>query len=130
MKTKILLIVFVLSLSVCLNSQSNGDESLRVSNNKYAIENLSAGIHGDNIGVKKGCIYYAGLYKVNQVFNDLVKILCENQDDSVRKLTILAMYRIDAPRTVEVLKDFSKRCDNLKLKSFCLQIQNDFEFAR
>lgn len=129
MKTTVLFLMFVLSLSVCLNSQPNRDESKSVFSNKYAIDNLSAGIHGDNLGVKKGCIYYAGLYKVNQVFEDLAEVLCENEDDSIRKLTIIAMYRIDASRTVEFLKDFSKHCDNLKMKSFCLQVQNDFEFA-
>ncbi|MHC1739045.1 MAG: hypothetical protein AB9882_13650 [Ignavibacteriaceae bacterium] len=129
MKTTILFIMVGLSLSICLNSQPNRDESIRVFSNKYAIDNLSAGIHGDNLGVKKACIYYAGLYKVNQVFDDLAEVLCENQDDAISKLTILAMYRIDASRTVDFLKDFAKHCDNLKMKSFCFQVVKDFEFA-
>jgi len=128
MKTIVLSLVIVVSLSLCLNSQPLcREESLRVFNNKYAIENLSAGVASDNLGLKKESIYFVGLYKVNQVYDNLAKILCEPQNESVLKLTILAMYRIDNYRTVKMLKDFFRHCDNLKIKTLCMQVQNDFD---
>jgi len=110
------------SFAVCLEP----DESLELFHNKYAIANLNAGITSDNYGLKQQSIYFAGLYKVKKSFEPLAKVLKEETDENIAKLTILALFRIDEKKAIEFLKDYASDCKNPELKKFCKIIDSDF----
>jgi len=57
-----LVVMILLSVVSSLHAQNVSIKDL--STNKYALQNLLAGIKSDNEGVKRSCIYFAGKYRI------------------------------------------------------------------
>jgi len=127
MKAISITLLLLLSVVVNLNSQPNYQNvSLSEFTNAKTIPNLVMGLKNENRGVKRDCIYFAGLYRIPQAFEYLEELLDCEQDESTLKLAILAMYRIDCEHTIDCIKNYKKRCENSRIKKLCQLIEKEY----
>jgi len=84
------LLALVLTGSVYAQKNSIND----LTSNKYALQNLVAGIQSDNTGVKRSAIYFAGKYRVAEAEDALIAQLKEEEDPSTRILIALVLYEM------------------------------------
>ncbi|MGD8779656.1 MAG: hypothetical protein PVH88_11920 [Ignavibacteria bacterium] len=112
----------ILSLSIFLiallanSSFANGNDNNRIIT-PNAIQNLKAGLQSENIGLKKHCIYFAGKYKLNQVYDELKEQYKKENNISLKRLILVSMYEIKNENSE---RDFYKLAiseKNKKLKS-------------
>ncbi len=126
MKNTILLTVTFLAAlfisSVNAQTQSIND----VTSNKYALENLVAGIHSDNLGVKRSSVYFAGKYKIAETEIELINQLKEEEDPSTRILIALVLFEMGSEEGLNEVKDISLNDDSAKVRRITTQIYNDY----
>jgi hypothetical protein len=116
------LLAAVLAGSVYAQKNSIKD----VTPNKHALENLVAGIHSDNTGVKRSAIYFAGKYRIAESEEALIAQLKEENDPSTRILIALVLYEMGSEEGLLEVKDLSLRDKDAKVRRMATQIYNEY----
>ena len=97
-----------------------------VTDNKYALQNLVAGIHSDNTGVKRSAIYFAGKYRIAETEEALIAQLKEENDPSTRILIAIVLYEMGSEEGLLEVKDLSMRDKDAKVRRMAAQIYNEY----
>lgn len=98
--------------------------------NKYALKNLTAGIKSEYSGIKRDCIYYAGKYQVSEVLFPLMEQLRNEKDPEIRVLIALSLHKIGDARGLYLVKEFSTKDHNSRVRRMCTAIYNDYLINR
>jgi HEAT repeat protein len=121
-------ILTVVLLAAVLTSpgytQSNSIKDITA--HKYALENLIAGIHSENDGVRRNSIYFAGYYKIVEAEDALIAQLKEENDPSTRILIALVLYELGSEEGLLEVKELSLNDKNAKVRRMATQIYNEY----
>jgi HEAT repeat protein len=126
MKTARFLTVVLLAvlLTGSLYAQKNSINDL--TSNKYALQNLVAGIQSDNTGVKRSSIYFAGKYRIAETEDVLIAQLKEEKDPSTRILIALVLYEMGSEEGLIEVKKLSMNDKDAKVRRMTTQIYNEY----
>jgi hypothetical protein len=117
----------VLLVAVLMSSGYAQMNSIKdVTTNKYALENLVAGIQSDNTGLKRSAIYFAGKYRVAETEDVLVAQLKEEKDASTRILIALVLYEMGSEEGLKEVQKLSLNDENAKVRKMAMQIYNEY----
>jgi len=116
------LLAVVLTGSIYAQKNSIKD----VTPNKYAMQNLVAGIQSDNTGVKRSAIYFAGKYRIAESEEPLITQLKEENDPSTRILIALVLYEMGSEKGLQEVKSLSENDKNAKVRRMTFQIYNEY----
>jgi HEAT repeat protein len=116
------LLAAVLTSSVYAQKNSIKD----VTDNKYALQNLVAGIHSDNTGVKRSAIYFAGKYRIAESEAALIAQLKKENDPSTRILISLVLYEMGSEAGLSEVKALSLNDEDAKVRRMTMQIYNEY----
>ncbi len=105
-------------------TQSNSIKDITA--HKYALENLIAGIHSENDGVRRNSIYFAGYYKIVEAEDALIAQLKEEKDSSTRILISLVLYELGSEEGLLEVKDLSLNDKDAKVRRMATQIYNEY----
>jgi HEAT repeat protein len=97
-----------------------------VTDNKYALKNLVAGIHSDNDGVKRSSIYFAGKYRVAETEDALIAQLKEETDPSTRILIALVLFEMGSEEGLMEVQKLSRIDEDAKVRRMATQIYNEY----
>lgn len=121
------LLTAVLLIAVLMGNGVAQKNSIKdVTPNKHALENLVAGIHSDNTGVKRSSIYFAGKYRIAEAEDALINQLKEEKDPSTRILIALVLYEMGSEEGLSKVKDLSENDDNARVRRMTFQIYNEY----
>lgn len=93
---------------------------------KYALENLIAGIHSENDGVRRNSIYFAGYYKIVETEDALIDQLKNEKDPGTRILISLVLYELGSEEGLLEVKDLSMKDKDAKVRRMAAQIYNEY----
>ena len=86
-------------------------------------------MHHDAPGIRKECIYLAGMYRLNKTLDDLIDQLEVEKDSKIRGLIAFALYKIGEEKGIQAAyKAYLKETDpfaNHMLKSVVYQYSMD-----
>lgn len=105
-------------------TQSNSIKDITA--HKYALENLIAGIHSENDGVRRNSIYFAGYYKIVEAEDALIAQLKEEKDSSTRILISLVLYELGSEEGLLEVKDLLLNDKDAKVRRMATQIYNEY----
>ena len=105
-------------------TQSNSIKDITA--HKYALENLIAGIHSENDGVRRNSIYFAGYYKIVETVDALIAQLKDENDPSTRILIALVLYELGSEEGLLEVKDLSLSDQDAKVRRMATQIYNEY----
>jgi len=126
MKNTIILTVTFLA-ALFLSSVNAQTQSINeITSNKYALKNLVAGIHSDNLGVKRSSVYFAGKYKIAETEDELISQLKQEEDPSTRILIALVLFEMGSEEGLNEVKDISMNDEDSKVRRITTQIYNDY----
>jgi len=126
MKNTIFLTITMLT-AFFINSVNAQTQSINeITSNKYALANLIAGIHSDNLGIKRSSIYFAGKYKIAETEDELMNQLKREEDPSTRILIALVLYEMGSEEGLNDVKDISLNDEDAKVRRITIQIYNDY----
>jgi len=116
------LLAAVLTCSVYAQKNSIKD----LTTNKYALQNLVAGIHSENDGVRRNSIYFAGYYKILETEDALIDQLNNEKDPSTRILIALVLYELGSEEGLLEVKNLSLNDEDAKVRRMAVQIYNEY----
>jgi len=105
-------------------TQSNSIKDITA--HKYALENLIAGIHSENDGVRRSSIYLAGYYRITQTEDALIDQLKKEKNASTRILIALVLYELGSEKGLFEVKDLSLNDKEAKVRRMATQIYNEY----
>jgi HEAT repeat protein len=105
-------------------TQSNSIKDITA--HKYALDNLIAGIHSENDGVRRNSIYFAGYYKIVETEEALIAQLKKEKDPSTRILIALVLYEMGSEEGLLEVKDLSLNDKDAKVRRMATQIYNEY----
>jgi len=117
-------VLFAIVLTGSGYTQSNSIKDITA--HKYALENLIAGIHSENDGVRRNSIYFAGYYKIVETEDALIDQLKKEKDPSTKILIALVLYELGSEEGLSEVKDLSKNDENAKVRRMATQIYNEY----
>jgi HEAT repeat protein len=88
--------------------------------------NLVKGIESDNIGLKRSCIYFAGLYEIKGTVDALVKQLQMVEDPDTRILITLALYKIGDKDGIKAIEQLAKNDESAMVREMSAALLNQF----
>lgn len=126
MKTARFLTVVLLAvlLTGSLYAQKNSINDL--TSNKYALQNLVAGIQSENTGVKRSSIYFAGKYRIAETESALIAQLKQEKDPSTRILIALVLYEMGSVEGLIAVKELAQNDKDAKVRRMSTQIYNEY----
>lgn len=113
--TVVLMVLFLLNT---VNAQ-NGSKTVPGAN---AVKSLIAGINSENYGLKRNCIYFAGLYRIKEASDALEKVLLDKSVPENQILAALSVYRIDNDEVLARLRDYARVQENTEVKRMYLAV--------
>lgn len=127
---KIIAIVLVATL---LSGNVFAMEGNSVKNSKSEIpekfvQNLAVGVKSDCLGLKKSCIYFAGLYEIERMVEPLVNQLAKETDPNIRILIALSLYKIGTPGAIKAIENLVKNEFDPKVKRMGVAILHELQF--
>ncbi|MDZ7623802.1 MAG: hypothetical protein U5J96_05065 [Ignavibacteriaceae bacterium] len=125
-KTFLTAVLLVAVLTGSGYTQSNSIKDITA--HKYALENLIAGIHSENDGVRRNSIYFAGYYKIaetEEALNSSAKEgrkmrVCKNINSS------LVLYEMGSEKGLLEVKDLSMKDKDAKVRRMATQIYSEY----
>jgi HEAT repeat protein len=130
-KTKLFVVILLaalLSNTLFANSSFSGlVEELESGIKKSFVLNLIKGMESDNDGLKKSCIYFAGLYEIKGTVDALVKQLQIVKDPDTRILIALALYKIGDKEGIKAIEQLVKDDESPRVKKMSAAILNQFK---
>jgi hypothetical protein len=125
MKTTLLTVTLAATLLIGAGfAQKNS--TIQVTNNKYALENLVAGIHSENDGVKRSSIYLSGYYRITEAEDALIDQLSVEKNASTRILISLVLYELGSEKGMQEVKNVSVNDGDAKVRRMASQIYNEY----
>ena len=116
------LLTLVLTVSV-LSQDNSIKEAL---DNKYALQNLVAGIHSENDGVRRSSIYLAGYYRITEAEDALIDQLADEKNASTRILISLVLFELGSEKGMQEVKNISVSDGDAKVRRMATQIYNEY----
>lgn len=126
MKARVLLTAVLLAAVLMGNGVAQKNSITDVTANKHALENLVAGIHSDNTGVKRSSIYFAGKYRIAEAEDALIAQLNEETDPSTRILIALVLYEMGSKEGLVEVQNLSLNDNDAKVRRMATQIYNEY----
>ena len=94
-KNKIFSIVFFILMILPASFTFAQNNSIKdITDHKYALDNLLAGIKSENEGVRKSSIYFAGKYKISEAEQALIEQLKIEPNPNTRTLIAFVLYEL------------------------------------
>ncbi len=119
-----LFVVVILFISVSsLPAQNNSIKDL--TSNKYALQNLLAGIKSDNEGVQRSSIYFAGKYKIAESESALIEQLSKEENPSTRILIALVLFEMGSIEGLDAVKELALNDVDPKVRRMSTHIYNE-----
>ncbi|MGE5432487.1 MAG: HEAT repeat domain-containing protein [Syntrophomonadaceae bacterium] len=107
-------------------AQANSAPAEALRKNMNAVGNMIMGIESDNDGLSKNCVYFAGLYRVPEAVQPLLKKMRNETDPSTKVLIALALFRIGDPEGMEMIESLSVKDPDPKVRRMCSAIYNEY----
>jgi hypothetical protein len=129
LKNKSLLVVTLIVLLAMLLNFNMAAQPSSISNltkNKYALDNLKAGINSENIGVRKSAVYFAGKYQITELVDCLVERLENETESSIRLLIAYSLYEIKDAEGMKAVKELSVLDKDAKVKRMSKNLYNEY----
>ena len=129
LKNKSVMVVTLTVLLAMLLSFDMAAQPSSISNitkNKYALDNLKAGISSENIGVRKSAIYFAGKYKINKLVDCLVERLENENESAIRLLIAYSLYEIKDAEGMKAVKELSLLDKDVKVKRMSKNLYKEY----
>jgi hypothetical protein len=102
-----------------------------ITTNKYALDNLIAGIKSENCGVKQSAIYFAAKYRIKDVQDVLLDELRNENEPCTRVLIALVLYELGnadgllLERDMEIV-DEDKNARRMAIDIYYRFLNNDY----
>ena len=95
-------------------------------NSKFALENLVAGIHSENHGLRESAIYLAGQYRFIDTEDALIEQLKVEKDSDIKVLIGLALFRMNSEKGMNELQMLTKKDSNQRVRRMSQAIYNEY----
>ncbi len=121
-------IIFVLLLFLLLISDTFG-QNKKVSDlvkNKFALENIVAGIHSEIEGVRESTIYLVGEYRFIDTEDALIKQLKVEKKSDIKVLIALALYRMNSEKGMKELPLIITSDNDSRVRRMSYAIYNEY----
>jgi HEAT repeat protein len=117
------ILVFILVVSFSgIDSNAQSISIKEITKNKYALDNLIAGIKSDNCGIKRSSIYLAGKYRIKEVKDVLLDQLNNENEACTRILIALVLYEMGDSDGLLSVKDLIKTDEDEKVRRMATHI--------
>jgi HEAT repeat protein len=126
MKTTRFLAIVLLAAVLTGSGYTQPNSIKDITAHKYALDNLIAGIHSENDGVRRNSIYFAGYYKIIEAEDALITQLQKEKDPSTRILIALVLYELGSEEGLLKVKNLSQNDENAKVRRMATQIYNEY----
>jgi len=124
---KLVVILSSLLIVVTLGQIIAQPKSIKnITNNKYALNNLLAGIKSNNDGVKRSSIYFIGYYRIAEAEEALIEQLKKEQNPSNKILVALVLYELGSNGGLLEIKKLAINDENQKVRRMSTHIYNKY----
>ena len=116
----------LLAMLLSFNIVAQPSSISNITKNKYALDNLKAGINSENIGVRKSAVYLTGKYKINELVDCLVERLENENESSIRLLIAYSLYEIKDAEGMKAVKELSLLDKDAKVKRMSKNLHKEY----
>ncbi len=99
---------------------------VKVTDARYALENLLDGIKSTNNGVRRSSIYFAGKYKISETEEILIEQLREETKPDNRILIALVLYNLQSEEGMIAVKKIMATDNNSKVRTMYHHIYKEY----
>jgi len=122
-------IIFGCILALVLLSTNSEAQSISIkelTNSKYALDNLIAGIKSENCGIKRSSIYFAGKYRIKEVKDVLLDQLKNENESCTRILIAMVLYEMGSTDGLLLVRDLIQTDEDVKVRRMATHIYYEY----
>ena len=107
-------------------SFASGNPEVRTEIKQNTISSLIIGLNSENLGLKSSCAYMLGELQISTAVIPLMRILRENENDDLRIIAALALYKIGSPIAIHAVKQSIRFDDSERVSKHCASFYNEY----
>lgn len=123
---KFLVTTLLLTTILISNSLATGNPNHRTEIKQNTISSLINGLNSENLGLKSSCAYMLGELHLSTAIIPLMNILREDENEDLRIVAALALYKIGTPLAVNAVKQSVRFDDSERVSKHCASFYNEY----
>lgn len=123
---KFLVTTLLLTSMLIGGSFASGNPKVRTEIKQNTISSLIIGLNSENLGLKSSCAYMLGELQISTAVIPLMRILRENDNDDLRIIAALALYKIGSPIAIHAVKQSIRFDDSERVSKHCASFYNEY----
>ncbi len=124
MKNIIIILLLMFLVIGATNSFAKPKTDYRASQN--TIESLLNGLSSENLGLKSSCAYMIGEFHIEKAVIPLMRILREDENEDMRIVAALALYKIGSPIAINAIKQAIRFDESERVSKHCASFYGNF----
>jgi len=124
MKHTIIILLLMILLIGATNSSAKPKTVFKA--NQNTIESLLNGLSSENLGLKSSCAYMIGEFHIEKAVIPLMRILREDENEDMRIVAALALYKIGSPIAINAVKQAIRFDESERVSKHCASFYSDF----
>ena len=126
-KNKIFSVILVMAMILPASFALAQNNSIKdVTNQKYALDNLLAGIKSENDGVRRSSIYFAGKYKIAEAEQALIEQLKNEPNPETRTLIAFVLYELGSEEGLVEVKKLARSDVDPQVRRMSKHLINEY----
>lgn len=90
------------------------------------VESLLIGLNSDNLGLQSSSAYMIGELQLSQGIIPLLRILHNEENEELRIVAALALYKIGSPIAINAVKQAIRFDDSERVSKLCANFYNEY----
>jgi hypothetical protein len=119
-------LVAILFLFLISDGLAQNNKVADLCNQKYAFQNLIAGVHSDYEGVRECAIYLVGKYRFIDTEDALIEQLHIEKVPDIKVLIGLALFRMNSEKGMNELQTLATIDENSRVRRMSQAIYNEY----
>ena len=111
---------------VSTGSEAQSNSIKEITKNKYALDNLIAGIKSENCGIKRSSIYFAGKYRIKEVKDVLLDQLKNENESCIRILLAMVLFEMGSADGLILVRDLIQADDDGKVRRMATNLYYEY----
>ena len=123
---KLTITVILITILAIATLDISAKPKIKVKITENTVSSLIEGLNSDNLGLKSSSAYMIGELQLSKAVIPLMRILHQDENDEMRIVAALALYKIGSPIAIQAVKQSIRFDESERVSKLCASFYSEY----
>jgi HEAT repeat protein len=123
---KLTLTIILITIIAIATLDISAKPKIKVKITENTVSSLIEGLNSDNLGLKSSSAYMIGELQLSKAVIPLLRILHQDENDEMRIVAALALYKIGSPIAIQAVKQSIRFDESERVSKLCASFYGEY----